>query len=316
MENVLELDNTQYQENTPAPARDPALIAAEINTIKIHTCTMVAQSVFEIGKRLCEVKEKIEHGRWVDWLRDNVAYSEVTAQRLMRAYREMSGEKQELDDGEPNVFEGLSFAQMVALFPLPREHRVEFVKENSIQELGTRELRELVEREKQALADAVNAKEVASRAQTEAQEAMTAKKLAETELANARRDKSDMAKEINELKEKNATLVDDMGKMRVKMNKLKIPKEKAIPPSEETLAKIREDLAKEYAIKADPDVQGITFNLGDLSERVQKIDEQLSRIKEKDADMEKALREKLSAALSQIFANIEWKPWKDETASA
>lgn len=316
MENVLELDNTQYQENTPAPARDAAVIAAEINTIKVHTCTIVAQSTFEIGKRLCEAKEQIEHGQWADWLKDNVAYSEITAQRLMRAYREFGEEGQGLEEGETNVFEGLNFSQMVALFPLPREHRAEFVKQNAIQELSSRELQGLVEREKQALEEAKAAKEGAALADAAAKEALQAKALADQELSAARRDKSEMAAELNQLREKNTKLVEDMNKMNVKMNKLKIPKEKEIPPSEETLAKIREDLVKEYALKADPDVQGITFNLGDLSERVQKIDEQLARIKEKDADMEKALREKLRAALSQIFANIEWKPWKDETASA
>lgn len=309
MENVLELDNTQYHENIPAPARDPAVIAAEINAIKVHTCGVVALSVFEIGKRLCEAKEIVGHGQWAEWLHDNVSYSEVTAQRLMRCHREMSGEAQELEEGEPNVFEGLSFSQMVSLFPLPPDKRVEVARENAIQGMSTREVQGLVEREKRALADAANAKEMANRAQDEAKEAMTAKQLAETELANARRDSAEKAKEMNELREKNAALVNDLGKMRVKMNKLKVPKAKEVPPSEETLAKIREDLAKEYVLKADPDVQGITFNLGDLSERVHKIDEQLARIKERDAEAEAKLRDKLKNALAQIFSTIDWTPW-------
>ena len=314
MENVLELDDTQYQENLPAPVRDPAVIAAEINAIKVHTCGVFAHSIFEIGKRLCEVKVLVGHGQWVDWLRDNVSYSEATAQRLMRCHREMSGEAQELSEGEPNVFEGLSFSQMVALFPLPVEKRAEVVRDNAVQGMSSRELQELVDREKKAVAEAKAAKAAASLADDAAKEAIRAKDIAEHELAAARADKDKKTAELNELKAKNAKLNDDIGKMNVKMNKLKVPKEKEVPPSEETLAKIREDLAQEYAVKANPDVQGITFNLGDLSERVQKIDEQLSRIKEKDPDMEAKLREKLKAALAQIFGPIDWTPWKEATS--
>lgn len=311
MENVLELDNTQYQENTPAPARDPAVIAAEINTIKVHTCTIVAQSTFEIGKRLCEAKEQIEHGQWAEWLKDNVAYSEITAQRLMRVYREFGDEGQELEEGEPNVFEGLSFSQMVALFPLPRDQRAEVVKNNDLSGMSAREVRELVEREKRAIDEAKRAKESAALAEAAVKEAQQARSLAEQEAGAARNEKSKLVAELNDEKSKNAKLVDDIGKLNVKMNKLKVPKQKEVPPSEETLAKIREDLAKEYAVKADPDVQGITFNIGDLSERVAKIDIQLARIRERDPEMEASLREKVKSALLQIFLRIEWKPWTD-----
>ena len=222
--------------------------------------------------------------------------------------------KQELPEGEPNVFEGLSFSQMVALFPLPVDRRAEVVRDNTVQGMSSREIQELVERENKAIEDAKAAKEAASLADAAAKEALEAKKIAEEELAAARADKGEKVAEINDLKAKNAKLNDDIGKLNVKMNKLKVPKEKEIPATEETLAKIREDIAKEYAVKADPDVQGITFNLGDLSERVHKIDEQLSRIKEKDPDMEAKLREKLKAALAQIFGPVDWTPWKEATS--
>ena len=75
---------------------------------------------------------------------------------------------------------------------------------------------------------------------------------------------------------------------------------------------VRKDLAREYALKADPDVQGITFNLGDLSERVQKIDDQLTRIKERDPDMADKLCEKVTAAMRQILGAVKWNPWKEQ----
>ena len=59
--------------------RSPEIIAAEINTIKSQTASVLASaykqaqnSIFEIGRRLCEVKEMVGHGNWGAWLSENV----------------------------------------------------------------------------------------------------------------------------------------------------------------------------------------------------------------------------------------------------
>ena len=126
--------------------RDLDVVAAEINVIKQQTAGVIARSIFEIGKRLCEAKAMIGHGNWEAWLRDNVEYSETTARNLMRAYREMGGEQIDMLTGEApcDVFESLNLSQMVALFPMPVQERAAFVKENDVASMSVREIEALV----------------------------------------------------------------------------------------------------------------------------------------------------------------------------
>ena len=126
--------------------RDLDVVAAEINVIKQQTAGVIARSIFEIGKRLCEAKAMIGHGNWEAWLRDNVEYSETTARNLMRAYREMGGEQIDMLTGEApcDVFETLNLSQMVALFPMPVQERAAFVKENDVASMSVREVEERV----------------------------------------------------------------------------------------------------------------------------------------------------------------------------
>ena len=144
-------------ESTAIGVRTADTIATEINTIKRQTQKIMLASSIEIGKRLTEAKDMIDHGAWGKWLQDNVNYSERTAQNLMRVY-DQYGDKfgmTEMDSlfasGAPNVFEELSYTQALALLSLPTDaEREEFVKENDVASMSTRELQEAIKARKEA----------------------------------------------------------------------------------------------------------------------------------------------------------------------
>jgi len=124
--------------------RSPEVIAREINQIKTETFRFlqmahasVYRSAREIGRLLIEAKETVEAGQWVTWLRENVDYSEDTAQKLMRTYREF-------DPIKVPAFADLNYSQMVALFPLPPGDRESFVNENDVSKMSVREIKRLV----------------------------------------------------------------------------------------------------------------------------------------------------------------------------
>ena len=107
------------------------------------------RSVFEIGKRLCELKDMTGHGHWEDALA-RLDYSETTARNAMRIYKEMGSEQIDMLTGKSDIeiFEGLSQSQLVELFPIPREERAAFVEEHreELQGLSVRETKALVEK--------------------------------------------------------------------------------------------------------------------------------------------------------------------------
>ena len=101
----------------------------------------VKRNSFEIGQRLCELKEKCAHGEWLVAL-GQVSYSEDTAQNLMRIYREY--------DPTVRAFQELNYSQLVALFPVPMDQRKEFVEENDLSGLSTRDIKKLIKQKEDA----------------------------------------------------------------------------------------------------------------------------------------------------------------------
>lgn len=179
-------------ESTAIGVRTADTIATEINTIKRQTQKIMLASSIEIGKRLTEAKDMIDHGAWGKWLQDNVNYSERTAQNLMRVY-DQYGDKfgmTEMDSlfasGAPNVFEELSYTQALALLSLPTDaEREEFVKENDVASMSTRELQEAIKARKEAEDRAMDAEKRAWEAKEKLRQAENRALQAEDKARNA-----------------------------------------------------------------------------------------------------------------------------------
>ena len=132
--------------------RDEAVIASEINYIKRRTCETVLANSVEIGRLLCEAKDKVAPGAWMEWLSDNVNYSQSTANNLMNLYREY-GEQQQIGFFEENrleIFGDLTPSQALALLPLPYAERKQFVEEHDMSETSVRDIQALVKAQKDA----------------------------------------------------------------------------------------------------------------------------------------------------------------------
>lgn len=120
--------------------RTPELIAAEINVIKAQARDVMCRSAIEIGRRLYEAKAVVPHGKWGEWLENNVDYSERTAQNLMRMYDEYG------KNGNPQAIAGLSLTQAVVLLGLDRETRAQLLESGGVEGMSTRELETEVRR--------------------------------------------------------------------------------------------------------------------------------------------------------------------------
>lgn len=204
--------------------RTAETIATEINTIKRQTQKIMLASSIEIGKRLTEAKELVDHGQWSQWLQKNVNYSERTAQNLMRVY-DQYGEKfgmTEMDSlfasGAPNVFEELSYTQALALLSLPtEEEREQFVEENDVANMSTREMQDAIKAKVDAEARANDAEARASDAERmvvqEQQRADLAEKNLENvkaQLRNADEQKTDILEQARKEREALAARVKEL----------------------------------------------------------------------------------------------------------
>lgn len=128
-------------------ARDPEIIAAEINTIKKQVQQAVIFASIEIGGKLMEAKSLVPQGEWGKWLENNVEYSQSTAENLMKLYKEYGGDQESLFDTwtGSETFGKLTYTQHLALLALPFSDRQEFAEQNNVEGMSTRQLLKAVQ---------------------------------------------------------------------------------------------------------------------------------------------------------------------------
>lgn len=117
------------------------VITQEIQFYKGQAC----MSMVEIGKRLLEAKQCLPHGTWGAWLKEEVEFSERTAQNFMRIAKEYTNPQLITDIGN-------SASKAIKLLSMPEEEREGFVgeaheingKEKTVAEMTTKELQEVL----------------------------------------------------------------------------------------------------------------------------------------------------------------------------
>lgn len=123
--------------------RTPDVIAAEIRDIDEIARQHAVRSATDIGEKLIEAKALVDHGEWASWLKQNVNYSQSTANNFMRVaveYKELNSQ----------TLANLSYSQAVALLSVPSEEREAFVEENKASEMSTRELQAAIKAKQEA----------------------------------------------------------------------------------------------------------------------------------------------------------------------
>ncbi len=110
------------------------VLAGQINALEGVAKETFRRTAIEIGQRLIEARGLVPAGRWGEWLRANIDYSERKAQQLMQVAE--AHNRGEL----PARSEALSFTQIYALLSAPAEEREALAEEAAREDLSTREL--------------------------------------------------------------------------------------------------------------------------------------------------------------------------------
>ena len=133
------MEAAEAEASAPAQRRDIEVITEEIQFYKAQA----GASIVEIGKRLIEAKEKLEHGEWLPWLSEKVNFSESMAQRFMRVAREYAN---------PAPVRDLGLSKALILLEVEEEKREQFLQERhsvngeekTVYEMSRKELEQAV----------------------------------------------------------------------------------------------------------------------------------------------------------------------------
>jgi hypothetical protein len=132
--------------------RTPELIGAEIRMYVNAGRAITMLCGIEIGRRLVEAKDMLEHGEWLPWLERETEFSERSAQNYMKVFREYGALQMNLFGPETNTksFADLPITKALALLSVPESERIEFAEEVDAEHISVRELQQAIkEKEKE-----------------------------------------------------------------------------------------------------------------------------------------------------------------------
>lgn len=239
-------------------------------TVEIHTIHKQAQQfiltyAIEIGRRLVEAKNLLEHGEWGEWLKNEIDFSQRTASNFMRMFEEYGAVQIGILGAEANsqALANLSYTKALALLTLPADEREEFVNEHDSDDISTRDFEKLIAER----AEAIKAKEDAEARARELEDA-------DEELARLR----------GELEELRSRPID------VAVQKVADPEavKEAVTQAEE---KLKKKIEKAEKSKADAEERLKALEAAEAKKR-----EELEREKDEAVNLAAGLEKKLALA--------------------
>ena len=277
---LIQLDEIEQEER----CRE---IAIEINTIRKNTLRELLYASCEIGRLLCEAKEKMPHGMWGGWLSENFQYSQSTANNLMRLHRAY-GQPDQLDmfftaEDRMQIFGSLTPSQAIALLPLSEPERVEFVQTHDMEDTSTRD----IEREIKARREA---EEQARRAEEERDS------LAE-DLADAEKERDEIAEQRRELEIECSNVRAELEAAR------KLADSKAASATASEKKAIKEKLQKEFDKKLEAEKKALSDKLTEEQKKNGELEAKLAEAKREAAkELENEYMKRLTEADERVRA--------------
>ena len=283
--------------------RTPDIIGAEIRGLTQQAKTMTLWFGIEIGRRLTEAKEMLEHGQWLAYLKEQTEFSRSSAGRLMTLYKEYGAAQTSLFGAESNypTLNNLSISNALRLLAVPEDEREEFAAEHDVEHMSARELDELIKQRDEAEKRAARAEEQvqqaadgAAKADEQYQKAKQELHLLREKLGNAEAQKAAAEKELSELRERPVEVAVEVDEKAV-AEAVTAASDKNDAEWAEKMAKVKNELS-EAGLEAEK-----------LKAKIKKAEE---RAEEKAAELERlkksqTLNDPNTAVFKQIFEQVQ-----------
>lgn len=283
--------------------RTPDIIGAEIRGLTQQAKTMTLWFGIEIGRRLTEAKEMLEHGQWLPYLKEQTEFSRSSAGRLMTLYKEYGAAQTSLFGAESNypTLNNLSISNALRLLAVPEDEREEFAAEHDVEHMSARELDELIKQRNEAEKRAARAEEQvqqaadgAAKADEQYQKAKQELHLLREKLGNAEAQKAAAEKELSELRERPVEVAVEVDEKAVE-EAVTAARAKNDAEWAEKMAKVKNELS-EAGLEAEK-----------LKAKIKKAEE---KAEEKAAELERlkksqTLNDPNTAVFKQIFEQVQ-----------
>ena len=140
-----ELTTAKSSEIREGKFRDINTIKTEIRTLYNTAIRSELSYAIQLGHKLTEAKELVEHGEWGNWVKENLPFSQDKATMMMKIYENYGANQESLfGDLNSDTYRNLGVWQAFVLLSVPEEEREDFVKENNVEDMSVRELKQAI----------------------------------------------------------------------------------------------------------------------------------------------------------------------------
>lgn len=293
MSNILEADYRVVQERTLP------VIASEILFIESQVARTALEGAIQIGLKLKEAKEQVEHGQWENWCHENLNYSKSKTEKLMRIASEYGDENSIY--AKTYTCTDLSISKALSLLQVPEEEVKNFSENNDVESMTVKELNDKIkalESEKEMRAVEVNVlTEEYEKRLTAADEELEHIKSELTELQDSTADPdalADLEAKLEKAKEKEKKLKEEM-KQEKESRDLQI--QQAVEEKADQMRKEAEQAAAGRLSEAESLNTELAEKLDHLEKKLEsRTDESLLLFKLKSDQLQEVFRECLQAA--------------------
>lgn len=301
---MYEMENISFQEIESGNRLQQ--LAVEIITFDRQAKITAVSCAIEIGERLLEAKDLVPHGEWGKWLKENVNYSQSTANNFMRLYREYGSDQGSLFTTVANsqTIMNLDVSKALALTVLPPEEREEFVAEHDVEQMSTRDLKEALQEnrelkqqqqqlQKQLEEKDRQVKETSAQLDTAITERQKMQeKLSETVNQNAGYEKSlqvkiDAAKKLEQEKkaaeEKRRESEQKVQQLQQQIDALKVQK---LQPDQQIIGQLRAEAEKQAQQQFQEQIEKLTQEKERAEQKAQQAEEKNRQLESKASSVQ------------------------------
>lgn len=304
MNNIVEAQYEIVQERTLP------VIISEIKIIEQHVTKTAIEGAIQIGERLQEAKELAGHGNFGQWCRENLNYSQDTAQKFMKLAREYGGQNNVL--ANTAMSRNFSISNALSLLKVPEEDREKFIEEHPVEDMKNKELEEeiwkLKKEKREAEETTERVRQIMHRAEDAANELRGEVKSLKEQLAEADPEKAEKLKV--KLEKTEAALEKEKEKLKKEKDDRQAAIDKELKAAgdamQEQTKKSIESLQKEVdRLKRREQKAGnetlLKFKI--LVDQLQDVFRQAGECILAEEDQDKA--NKMNAALRQVLQSME-----------
>lgn len=294
---MYEMENVSFEEIESSQRLQQ--LAVEIITFDRQAKITAVSCAIEIGERLLEAKDLVPHGEWGKWLKENVNYSQSTANNFMRLYREYGSDQGSLFTTVANsqAIMNLDVSKALALTVLPAEEREEFVAEHDVENMSTRELKDALQENKELKRQLEEKEKQISQASVQLDTAISERQKMETRLQeavnqNAGYEKSlqvkiDAAKKLEqEKKAAEEKRRESEQKVQQLQRQIDALKEQKLQPDQQIIGQLRAEAEKQVQQQFQEQIEKLTQEKERAEQKAQQAEEKNRQLESKASSVQ------------------------------